>query len=113
MLQAFSAKALFTGIEWKYNVVIKVDNGIVISIDPAEYDANNAFEFIVPALVDLQLYGAEGKLLSEFPEKETIEKIYQYCLSGGTAFFQPTIASQSREVIYKSIDAVRDYKANG
>lgn len=113
MLHAFSAKALFTGIEWKYNVVIKVDNGIVISIDPAEYDANNAFEFIVPALVDLQLYGAEGKLLSEFPEKETIEKIYQYCLSGGTAFFQPTIASQTKEVIYKSIDAVRDYKANG
>ena len=113
MSHAFSVKALFTGIEWKNNVVVSVDNGKVLSIDSYGFDEKNAVSFVVPALIDLQLYGAGGKLLSEFPEKETIEKIYQYCLSGGTAFFQPTIASQSIEVIYKSIDAVGEYKANG
>jgi N-acetylglucosamine-6-phosphate deacetylase len=68
---------------------------------------------IIPALIDLQLYGADGRLLSEFPEKETIEKIYQFCIEGGAAFFQPTIASQSMDIIHASIDAVKDYKAAG
>jgi N-acetylglucosamine-6-phosphate deacetylase len=68
---------------------------------------------VVPALIDLQIYGAAGKLLSEFPEADTIEKIYQYCLAGGAAYFQPTIASQSNEIIIKAIDAVKSYKDNG
>lgn len=113
MTLSYSTKALFTGRDWKYNVVIKIDSGIVVSIDPTGFDANNAIPYIVPALIDLQLYGAQGKLLSEFPEKDTIEKIYQYCLDGGAAFFQPTIASQSKSVIYQSIDAVKAYKASG
>ena len=113
MLQAFSTKSLFTGIEWKKNVVIKVENGNVVSIDTNGFDEKNAVAFIVPALIDLQLYGAQGKLLSEFPEMDTIKKIYEYCLGGGAAFFQPTIASQSKSVIYQSIDAVKAYKANG
>jgi N-acetylglucosamine-6-phosphate deacetylase len=112
MSQSFSTKLLFTGIEWKKNVVLKIENGKIISIDQNGFDENAAVAYIVPALIDLQLYGAGGKLLSEFPEKETIEKIYQYCLAGGAAFFQPTIASQSNAVIYQSIDAVKAYKAS-
>jgi N-acetylglucosamine-6-phosphate deacetylase len=113
MPQAFSTKSLFTGLEWKKNVVVKIDNGLVVSIDQDGFDANNSTPFIVPAFIDLQLYGAGGKLLSEFPEKATIEKIYDYSLAGGAAFFQPTIASQSNAVIYQSIDAVKAYKAAG
>ena len=52
-------------------------------------------------------------MLSEFPEKDTIDKTYAYCLSGGAAFFQPTIASHNIEIIYKSIDAVKAYCAAG
>jgi N-acetylglucosamine-6-phosphate deacetylase len=113
MLQTFSAKSLFTGISWLHNVVVKIENGTVVSIDENGFDEKSAVALIVPALIDLQLYGAGGKLLSEFPEKETIEKTYQYCLAGGAAFFQPTIASQSNAVIYQSIDAVKAYKASG
>jgi N-acetylglucosamine-6-phosphate deacetylase len=88
------------------DVVVHIENELVVGIDQKGFDVNNSIPFIIPALIDLQLYGAGGKLLSEFPEKETIDKIYQYCLDGGTGFFQPTIASQSIEVIYASIDAV-------
>ena len=109
----YSAKALFTGSEWLNDVVIHLENDVVVGIDQKGFDANHASPFIIPALIDLQLYGAGGKLLSEFPEKETIEKIHQACLEGGTGFFQPTIASQSKEVIYASIDAVKAYKASG
>lgn len=110
---SYSTRALFTGAEWLHNVVVQIESGIVVSIDMNGFDANNAIPFIVPALIDLQLYGAQGKLLSEFPEKDTIEKIYQYCLDGGAAFFQPTIASQCKSVIYESIDAVNTYKTAG
>ena len=113
MTSVYSAKALFTGKEWIDNVVITIENGILCSIDKNGFDESAAIPFIIPALIDLQVYGAYGKLLSEFPEKDTIEKTYQYCLSGGAAFFQPTIASHNDEVIYKSIDAVRAYKTAG
>jgi N-acetylglucosamine-6-phosphate deacetylase len=109
----YSTKALFTGSAWLNDVVLHIENDVIIGINQKGFDANNATPFIIPALIDLQLYGADGKLLSEFPEKETIEKIYQYCLEGGTGFFQPTIASQSIDVIYASIDAVKAYKAAG
>lgn len=109
----YSTKALFTGSEWLNDVVVHIENGLVVGIDQKGFDANNAMPFIIPALIDLQLYGAGGKLLSEFPEKETIDKIYQYCIKGGAGFFQPTIASQSNDVIYASIEAVKAYTASG
>ena len=109
----YSTKELFTGSGWLNDVVVHIENNLVVSIDQNGFDANNAMPLIIPALIDLQLYGADGRLLSEFPEKETIEKIYQFCIEGGAAFFQPTIASQSMEIIHASIDAVKAYKATG
>jgi len=109
----YSTKALFTGSEWLNDVVLHIENDLVIEINQKGFDAHNAIPFIIPALVDLQLYGADGKLLSEFPEKETIEKIYQYCIDSGVGFFQPTIASQSMDVIFASIDAVKVYQSLG
>ena len=109
----YSTKALFNGSAWLNDVVVNIEKDLVIGIDQKGFDANNAMPFIIPALIDLQLYGAGGKLLSEFPEKDTIEKIYQFCIDGGAGFFQPTIASQSMEIIYASIDAVKAYKDSG
>jgi N-acetylglucosamine-6-phosphate deacetylase len=109
----YSTKKLFTGSEWLNDVVVHIENGLIVGIDQKGFDTYNAMPFIIPALIDLQLYGASGKLLSAFPEKETIEKIYQICIQGGTGFFQPTIASQSMDVIVASIDAVKAYKASG
>ena len=113
MTICYSTKALFTGSDWLHDVVIKIEEGRVVAIDQQGFEEKNAIPYIIPALIDLQIYGADGKLLSEFPEKETIEKIYEYCLAGGTAFFQPTIASQSNTIIYQSIDAVKAYKVSG
>jgi N-acetylglucosamine-6-phosphate deacetylase len=96
----YSAKALFTGSEWLNDVVIHIENDLVVGIDQKGFDVNSAMPFIIPALIDLQLYGAYGKLLSEFPEKETIDKIYQFCIEGGAGFFQPTILGFSTWNLY-------------
>ena len=113
MITSLSVEKLFTGSQWLSEIVISFENGKITSIHKEGYDINNAMPMVVPALIDLQIYGAENKLLSEYPEADTIEKIYQYCLAGGAAYFQPTIASVSNEIIIKSIDAVREYKTKG
>ena len=113
MQQVLSVQELFTGDHWISEAVIIIENGKVTAIKKEGYDHNNAIPLIVPALIDLQIYGAAGKLLSEYPTADTIQKTYDYCVASGTAYFQPTLATQSKEVIYKCIDAVRDYKANG
>ena len=113
MQQILSVQELFTGEHWISEAVIVIENGKVTDIKKEGYDHKNAMPLIVPALIDLQIYGADEKLLSEFPTADTIQKIYNYCLASGTAYFQPTLATQSWEIIYKCIDAVRDYKASG
>ncbi len=113
MSEFLSAKSLFTGSEWINETAIEINNGKIVSISKEHYNTAAAFPYIVPAFIDLQIYGADQKLLSEFPDADCIQKIYAYCLAGGTAYFQPTIASQSTEVIYKAIDAIRAYKTSG
>jgi N-acetylglucosamine-6-phosphate deacetylase len=113
MSNFLSAQELFTGSTWISEVVIEIKNGKILNISKEGYDHKNAFPLIIPALIDLQIYGADEKLLSEFPEVDCIEKIYQYCLKGGAAYFQPTIASQSYPIIYKAIDAVKAYQNMG
>ena len=108
-----SAQELFTGTNWISEAVVEIANGRVVAIGKVGYDHKNAYPLVVPALIDLQIYGAANKLFSEFPEAATIEKIYQYSIAGGAAYFQPTIASQSTEIIYKAIDAVKAYITNG
>jgi len=113
MQQILSVQELFTGEHWISECVIVIKNGKITQLKKEGYDHKNSIPLVVPALIDLQIYGADEKLLSEFPTADTIQKIYAYCLASGTAYFQPTLATQSWEVIYKCIDAVRDYKTNG
>lgn len=113
MQEALSVQELFTGEHWISEVVVVIENGKITAIKKEGYDHKNAFPLIVPAFIDLQIYGAAGKLLSAFPNTDTIQKIYDYCLASGTAYFQPTIATQSLEIIYNSINAVKDYKHKG
>jgi N-acetylglucosamine-6-phosphate deacetylase len=113
MTAYISAQELFTGSGWISEVVIEITNGKIIAIKKEGYDHKNAFPLVVPALIDLQIYGAGGKLLSEYPEASTIQLIYDYCVAGGAAYFQPTIASQSNEIIMAAIKAVKDYKSSG
>ncbi|MCX6204016.1 MAG: N-acetylglucosamine-6-phosphate deacetylase [Bacteroidetes bacterium] len=113
MVTSVSAQELFTGHHWISEVVVSMENGIVQSISKEGYDPKNAMPLVVPALIDLQIYGAENKLLSVFCDVDTIEKIARYCYAGGAAYFQPTIATDTTEVIYKAIDAVKAYKTNG
>jgi N-acetylglucosamine-6-phosphate deacetylase len=108
---------LFDGDEWQNNVVIVTSRDTsgqkIISIRTDGFEEQKAVSMVIPALVDLQIYGAFGRLLSEYPTVDTVQKIAKYCFEGGARYFQPTIASQSKEIIFQAIDCVRKYIDEG
>lgn len=115
LLKAFTAGKIFTGENWISNQAIIVENGIIKEIIPVQslpsslsiqhYDDC----ILAPAFIDLQIYGAYGKLLSVFPAADSLFKLQEYCEKSGTAFCLPTIATNTAAIFFKCIDAVRDY----
>jgi len=108
---SFHVRRLFDGESWHQNVVLQIEgaNQCISSLSKEGYEDEQAIPLVIPALIDLQIYGAAGRLLSELPDLETLNAISDYCLNGGVRYFQPTIASQSNTVIRKVIYAVREF----
>jgi N-acetylglucosamine-6-phosphate deacetylase len=69
--------------------------------------------FIAPAFIDLQIYGAYGKLLAVYPETDSLNKLATYSEKGGAAYCLPTVATNTKEVVYTCIDAVKNYWSRG
>jgi N-acetylglucosamine-6-phosphate deacetylase len=66
---------------------------------------------LAPAFIDLQIYGGQGLLFSDHPSLVSIQATYRYSLEGGAAYIQPTMATQSDDLIDKAIEAVAEYQA--
>jgi N-acetylglucosamine-6-phosphate deacetylase len=113
----FTAERIFSGTAWLSDVIIEVENGVVVSILPKSQVHTDLVQtypgILAPAFIDIQLYGAYDRLLSVFPEPHTLSLIHEYCKSGGAILCLPTLATNTKEVFFKSTDAVRDYWANG
>ncbi len=58
-------------------------------------------------------YGAQGKLLSAYPEPDSLVKLADHCRRSGTAWCMPTVATNELPVFYKAIDAIREYWKDG
>lgn len=98
---------------------VLVSNGLVEAIIP-ESGMGQGIPFtdfgdaiLAPAFIDLQLYGANKRLLAVYPDAQTVADIVEYCASGGAAYCQPTVATNPYETIFKCIDAVKDYSKQG
>lgn len=111
----YRAEKIFTGYEMLQHYAIVVKNDIIDEIIPSNKislnnevaDFKNAL--IAPAFIDLQLYGAHKRLLSVYPDAETVKAIYDYCKAGGASHCMPTVSTNTYETIFKCIDAVKDY----
>ncbi|MDE3214177.1 MAG: N-acetylglucosamine-6-phosphate deacetylase [Bacteroidota bacterium] len=118
MAIAYSADKIFTGNGWIEKSAVVVDAGRIEKIVPLEelpssvkLAAHGAM--LAPSFIDIQLYGAHSKLFAVYPQTDTLEKIRDYCQSGGAKYFLPTLATNSMEVFYKGIDAIRAYWKEG
>jgi N-acetylglucosamine-6-phosphate deacetylase len=116
-MQFYSADKIFTGEEWLKDHAVAVNNNRIEDVLPlsAVKETVKYFDncFIAPAFIDLQIYGAGSKLLAVYPEKDSLVKLIDYCRSGGAAYCMPTVATNTYEVFYKSIDAIKDYWNSG
>lgn len=118
-IQTYVADRIFTGEEWLTGYAVLVANGVIDSII-LQQDIPSGTEvqthhhaFIAPAFIDLQIYGAYGNLLAVKPTFETLTKTYEYCKDGGATHFLPTVATNTYEVFYACIDAVKNYWTQG
>jgi N-acetylglucosamine-6-phosphate deacetylase len=115
----YTADRIFTGENWLTNHAVTVENGRINAVVPitslTSSQQTEKFDncFIAPAFIDLQIYGAYGKLFSVYPETNSLVKLKEYCEKGGAAFCLPTVATNTYDVFYKCIDAVREYWNEG
>lgn len=111
MQKAYAANRIFTGKEWLYDQAIVVEKGLIRNILPRESVEAEDFgdSMIVPGFIDLQVYGAAGKLLAVYPSASTLEIMNDTFLASGTVGFLPTVATNTIPVFKKCIDAVREY----
>ena len=118
--KAYTAGTVFTGTDkLRHHAVLTVDGRIealmptIALPDDCEVTHFGKNATIAPAFVDLQLYGANNRLLSVYPDAQTINDIVQYSKNGGAAWCMPTVATNTYEVIFKCIDAVKSYWQQG
>ncbi len=118
-LKAYIADQIFTGDNWLNQHAVIVEDSKIKELVPVQSlpssIATEQFDecILAPAFIDLQIYGAYGKLLAVYPEANSLEKLKEYCEKGGTAFCMPTVATNTAEVFHSCIDAVKDYWQKG
>ncbi|MEO5594052.1 MAG: N-acetylglucosamine-6-phosphate deacetylase [Chitinophagaceae bacterium] len=118
-MKAYTNARVFNGTSFLTNFTVVTDKHIVTALvapdaipaDSEIIDLNN--KILAPAFIDIQIYGGNGKLFSDELSVAAIQSTYEYCLSGGAAQFYITLATNSMEVFYKGIDAIRQYWQQG
>ena len=100
----YTASRIFTGDNWLEQHAVVAENGLIKEIVPLSALASSQqvkqFDncILVPSFIDLQIYGAYGKLLSVYPEADSLFGLQDYCEKGGAAFCMPTAATNTKEV---------------
>lgn len=89
---------------------ISINNGKIISIE--ETQGNMEQEFVVPGFIDLQIYGAGGKLFSAEPTVESLMIMENDLLKKGTTGFLACMATNTPEVFNAGIAAAKEYRSS-
>ena len=119
MTKAFYNARIFTGSEFLENktVIVKSEtiadiidsNDVGESIDKSDCKGN----YLVPAFIDLQLYGGNGLLFADHPSIESITATFNYSLQGGATNILPTIGTHTFDKIIEAVRAVKEYWHQG
>lgn len=117
---AYTAGRVFTGADMLQHHAVVTTENIITSVVPlvSVEDGIDVIDFgeqalIAPPFLDIQLYGAANRLLSVYPDAATVRAIVEYSRKGGAAYCMPTVATNTYEVIFKCVDALRDYWSSG
>ena len=109
---------VFTGHDWLTGASIRIDNGRIQEVTTSNRSATDADElidlngdYLVPGLVDLQLYGGSDLFLNDQPTPDTVRHIYDTHARNGTTTLLPTIHSTSLDVMQRAMAAVQTVRA--
>ena len=114
-LKNYVPKKIFTGEDWLEDHFVTVEDGVIKCIDPLSKISNDVEridlpeQYLLPAFIDVQIYGAGGKLFAAYPTIESLEILNEYCKEGGATLFLPTVATNSLEVFHACINVIRQY----
>ncbi|GAB3497743.1 N-acetylglucosamine-6-phosphate deacetylase [Spirosoma knui] len=113
----FLNATVFTGTEWLTGASVQVDNGRIQEVSSSQNiaDGNGSDvsvidlngDYLIPGLIDLQLYGGSHIFLNEQPTPEAVRHIYNSHASNGTTTLLPTIHSTSLEIMQQAMAAVQ------
>lgn len=78
--------------------------------DVAIIDAKG--EYLVPGFIDLQVYGAAGRLFSAQPTIESLEMIEKQLLNEGTLGFLACLATNTPSVFNECIEVAKEHRKN-
>ncbi len=108
-MQTFDNLRCFNGNNLKLNQSIKINNDKIISINEPD-SINGTDDLIIPGFIDLQIYGAGGRLFSADPSVETLTHIENTLLSMGTTGFLACIATNTPDVFNSCISVAKEHR---
>ena len=115
MLVISNAK-FFQGDQLVQGKNIVIDNETILEIStnlPADVDVVDAYgNYLAPGFIDLQIYGAAGRLFSAEPTAESLEIIENQLLREGTTGFLACVATNTPGVFSTCIEAAKEHRGN-
>ena len=119
MPQQFIRATVFTGDGWLPNASVSIDNGRILTVTTGTAEGTDETDtvvdlngdYLVPGLIDLQLYGGSTRFLNEQPVPDTVRHIYDTHARNGTTTLLPTIHSTSLDVMQQAMSAVQTVRA--
>ncbi len=113
----YFASTVFSGSEWLTNCIITVNNGDITRVVPNESTTSTTFtqqfQAIAPSYIDVQIYGAGGKLFGIHASIDALCELHAYCRKGNADHFAVAVATNELSVFHKSIDIIREYWSIG
>lgn len=110
----FQNATVFTGSEFIDNAVVRIANGRIQTVSDASPNDSGAAtvvdlagDYLIPGLVDLQLYGGSHQFLNEDPTPDVVRHIYDSHARNGTTTLLPTLHSTSLDIMRQGMAAVQ------
>ncbi|NID08714.1 N-acetylglucosamine-6-phosphate deacetylase [Fibrivirga algicola] len=109
----FINATVFTGDTFLPHTCVQVENGQITAIGPdLPVNAGDSVidlqgDYLVPGLIDLQLYGGSTEFLNASLTPETVRHIWKSHALNGTTTLLPTLHSTHFDEMREAVDAVR------
>ncbi|MFC3560002.1 N-acetylglucosamine-6-phosphate deacetylase [Pedobacter jamesrossensis] len=93
------------------NQNIEINQGLITSFESNPPEKKTE-KFVVPGFIDLQIYGAGGRLFSAAPTVESLTIMEDDLLKKGTTGFLACMATNTPEVFNECIKAAKEHRSS-